>query len=400
MKTKKFLLLTVFVAGGMLCSCSKESPPENTVELPEIKLTAPENGIAFNLQGKQGITFQWEKAKGLSVYKLALSLSEDMSNPKTIKITGNSNSLDAYQLDLDARITALGIEGFTENARIYWTIRPSNDAVNARSEVRYFIAYRLPVIMPGRPSGGEYVDANKFADHKYPFSWTKIENTNAYTLKISSSRDFFENDILYTAETGDTDHFDLSSDDADNIFADRGLQPDQLNSIPFYWTVLPNPAPEFYTAVVDSFYAIRKGVGVAELVKTDWTVTVSTVFDNGLGEYMLDGNPTTSWYANGPATAWNSQAEIDMQTVKMITSIRIDCDYRIKNADFFAVKDKANGWGSSIAILRKASNTGRFDWDIELETPITARYLYLTLNDSYWYGYHIIYDIYVKGYSE
>jgi hypothetical protein len=185
------------------------------------------------------------------------------------------------------------------------------------------------------------------------------------------------------------------------MFAGMGLQPDKLNSIPFYWTVLPNPAPEYYTAQVDSFYAIRKGAGVAELVKIDWAATVSSVMsgDDYGGEKMLDGDPATYWYANGPTTAWVSWAEIDMQTVKMITSIRIDCDFRIKNAALYAVEDNTEGYGTAIATISK-SNTGRFDWDIELSSPIFARYLRLTLNDSYWYGYHIIYDIYVKGYSK
>ncbi|MDR1667248.1 MAG: SusE domain-containing protein, partial [Bacteroidales bacterium] len=262
MKTRTLFLFTAFAA-CTFCACSDDSTQDITGEIPEIKLTAPENGVTFDLQGKKGITFQWEKAKGISVYKLALSLSEDMSNPKTIKITGSTDVLNAYQLDLDARITALGIEDFTEGARIYWTIRPANDAVKAQSEVRYFTAYRLPVVIPGRPSGGEYVDANEFTDNKYPFSWVKIENANAYTLKISTSRNFPENDT-YTEEVGDTDHFDFTSAAAETFFANMGLQPDQLNHITFYWTVLPNPASERYTAAVDSFYAIRKGAGATE----------------------------------------------------------------------------------------------------------------------------------------
>ncbi|MDR1666084.1 MAG: hypothetical protein LBS03_00080, partial [Bacteroidales bacterium] len=179
---------------------------------------------------------------------------------------------------------------------------------------------------------------------------------------------------------------------------------DQLNHITFYWTVLPNPASERYTAAVDSFYAIRKGAGATELVKTDWTVNVLNTY-SGAAADIIDGDEATWWNSNGNTTSWIAWAEIDMQKLKMIKSIRIACSHSVKYGYLYASETQPGSWPGDApligTIVRETTNWETlFYWDIPLGAPINAQYLYLYLSDSHQYGYHLIYEVYLNGYSE
>jgi hypothetical protein len=401
-QNKEYRYAIVLRQNGVSVTVTTHDWEFGNTDLPFITLISPADGSTIDANDDaDSFQFSWTPCEDATGYTLKISSSPEFpEGSATVGYTADADGhYDLTAEDFDALLEQMGVaSGEPTASPLYWTVTPE-PAGNILTQVYLFHAVRkseFPFITLVSPVDGSTINANDGAD-SFPFSWTLCEEAASYTLKISSSPEFPEGTTVSTTVTDD--HYDLAAADFDTLLEQMmGVAPGEQTTSPLYWTVIPDPAGNILTQIY-SFHAVRKSVPV-ELDKSDWMVTVSTVYNNGFGEYMLDGDPTTSWYANGPATSWNSWAEIDMQEVKTITSIQIDCDYRIKNADFFAVEDKENGWGSPIAIQRKESNTGRFNWDIELETPITARYLRLTLNDSYWMGFHIIYDIYVRGYEQ
>jgi len=133
--------------GGSGDSPDPEPEPE-PAEIPEIKLTSPEDGASITLSSDTGISFSWEKAEGISNYKIRYSLKEDFSDAKVIPAL--KNPLAYTGKEFDQTLADMGVEAGTE-ATIFWSVIPFSSKTEAKSETRRLTVTRIPkaVITPG-----------------------------------------------------------------------------------------------------------------------------------------------------------------------------------------------------------------------------------------------------------
>lgn len=120
----KYFKLFSFMIGSslLLASCEKpveEGPDDTPVEIQKIELESPGEASSFDLESVQEVDFQWTAVDGVSTYKILLSQSETMSNPR--EIVAVNNPMTVKSETLDSHLAAFGV-GYAETAEIWWSV--------------------------------------------------------------------------------------------------------------------------------------------------------------------------------------------------------------------------------------------------------------------------------------
>lgn len=146
--TLKEMLLSLTTTILLAAGCEKpasEPGPGPVVVTPVIELSSPEDGMAINLSEAEEVSFAWNKAEGISNYKIALSLAEDMSNSYTVAALSIPLTFTAKEFDDIVRDLGIAEES---TADIYWSIIPFSSRVEAETQVRKLAVTRRS----GKPS--------------------------------------------------------------------------------------------------------------------------------------------------------------------------------------------------------------------------------------------------------
>lgn len=225
-KNYLFILLSLSV---VLFSCNgNEDEPENT---PKITLSAPANNASVSATVDNNITFEWSVAGTVGDCVLTLSLSEKLTSPQTIAITGGSPFVVPGRSFVD-KVIALGIEEDFPT-KVYWSVKPSSTTDKAETEVRLMtVTCSFPTIVLNSPANLIVIDGNN-PSFPQTFSYTPVESINAYKIKFSLDETFPAS--ATTAYTLESSSYSLTEDGFAELMTGLGITTSVSTIV--YWTV-------------------------------------------------------------------------------------------------------------------------------------------------------------------
>jgi hypothetical protein len=253
MKKYHYLLIAVLLG---ITTCKKDDnsgkDPEPNGSAKEIVLTAPASLQDINLNETENVSFAWENMQGVSSYTLVLSLAQDLSAPQTLPAGNNPLAVPADELD--AKAAALGI-GEGNVARIFWTIRPSDPAVEVNATTRVINLTRIaPTIVLMEPADGAatVIDANT-TTFPVTFRWKSVAGITGYIIGFSKDPTFPDEATLSFNKGSGTTHVFPTAQSFDNLLSDPILN----GSGVVFWTVKPDVPDDRIITQARSFTGVQ-----------------------------------------------------------------------------------------------------------------------------------------------
>lgn len=231
---KKYIFLIAAFAGFAMWSCSPgdENPPAT----PTIGLIAPADNADADLSAGNATSFAWKAVDGISDYTLVLSLAKNLGSPQTVAMDANPFSLSAAEFD--AKAAALGIADGAE-AKVYWSVRPTDASAKANSQVRSVNVTRgesgPATISLTAPADQAVIDLNDEAVTGVAFTWDKVTQVTEYNVLFSLSADLSGPVTEDAGEMGSLQFADKAAFDV--LLGEVGLKAGETKTV--YWSVVP-----------------------------------------------------------------------------------------------------------------------------------------------------------------
>jgi hypothetical protein len=290
-----------------------------------------------------------------------------------------------------------------------------------------------PTIVLSGPDDGTsvnaYITAAYAAAFPIIFTWVKITEVTAYTLKLSSSNDFVTPGAVVEYNVGDNNSYSLDQNTCDGLMA-AAITTAGINytgKVSFQWTVEPSAGqPSGIGTQTRTLVTIGGESGFPYELNDDglnmdgWTVTASVPSkgDNVPGNILLGVAAGTDYtqvnaqwwectnispnHTLGDMPGHSFNLLIDMLSVKTITKITERIKFYTGNAIIAVSTDGTN-----------YTNIGTLDFPqsnyniqpLELTDPVEARYIRLTTTkgwgntaaNSYWTSGYSISRVWVYG---
>lgn len=167
-------------------ACQEKEDGADGQPVPEITLSAPEDGAEITADAENDITFEWAVSEDVGKCVLKLSLSKSLSSAREIEIASGS-PLTVPGADFVEAVIALGIEEGLPTP-VYWSVQPAAD-IQANTQVRSMtVTCSFPSITLNSPENLIVIDGNKPA-FPYTFSFNPVSAIDSYTLEFSLSED-------------------------------------------------------------------------------------------------------------------------------------------------------------------------------------------------------------------
>jgi hypothetical protein len=158
------------------------------VIIPEITLASPGPDAAINLGTVTEISFNWNVMPTGAVENVVLVIggAEDLSDGTSIPVQDKPFVVPASQLDGMLALANI-LKG--QSVPLYWSIRPAEASVEARTYIRGMTVTRVPVpeIMLTAPADNASVDLS--GGNPVVFEWNATPDVTAYKLRYSLSSD-------------------------------------------------------------------------------------------------------------------------------------------------------------------------------------------------------------------
>ena len=221
--------LTIVAAVSLLTvSCQEKEDGTNQTTVPEITLSAPEDGAEITADAGTGITFEWNTSEDIGKCVLKLSLSSSLASAEEIEIPSGS-PLTVSGNDFVEALIALGIEEGLPT-RIYWSVQPAAE-MQVNAEVRSMtVTCSFPSITLTSPENLIVIDGNKPA-FPYTFSFNPVSSISGYSLEFSLEENI-TSPVTYEM-TGTS--WTMTEDAFYALMEDLGITGSE--SVIVYWTV-------------------------------------------------------------------------------------------------------------------------------------------------------------------
>lgn len=266
------------------------------IDVCKVELLTPSSDASFDLNTLDGnCEFTWT-AECDGEMTFVISRNEMLVNPYCIPQTSEGHfTIDASTFDL--ALTDFGMSS-GEEARLYWSVKPSSDLEAASSEIGSFTVRRFNSKLAAPVDRSPLILDRDDVNRECLFKWD-YSGSSELELVFSASP-YFPEDNRYTYPCTDKKGIALTHSKLQNLIA--GLKIDPYNTTSVYWNVLDKTTGKFiskasYALNLDGmliFEDPRDGevYKVAKITYRDGETIVLTA-ENHRGRLRTDGTPLT-----------------------------------------------------------------------------------------------------------
>lgn len=292
MEKKKIILL----AAAFMAAVSCRYDYNVLIDVCKVELIAPSSDASFDLNTLEGnCDFTWTTdAEGEMTF--VISRNENLVNPFYLSQTSEGHfTIDPASFDL--ALTDFGMSS-GEEAKIYWSVKPSSDLEAASSEIGSFTVKRFNSMLTAPADRSPLILDRDDVEKECLFKWG-YDGSSELELVFSASP-YFPEDNRCTYPCADKKGIALTHSNLQNLIAGLGIDP--YNTTPVYWNVLDKTTGEF---ISKASYALnlegmlifedpRDGevYRVAKITYRDGETIIVTA-ENHRGKFRTDGTPLT-----------------------------------------------------------------------------------------------------------